>query len=149
MYMLYIFLPARATSMPYAQPTDDAIRHLVDAFYEKVRRDPALGPIFETALHGRWDAHLPKMYDFWSSVMLTSGRYKGNPMATHMRLPPFPPELFNRWLVLFGETARELCTPELAASFESKARRIAESLKLALYYRPAEKDPLRVVAAPG
>jgi hemoglobin len=129
--------------------TEDAIRNLVDSFYEKVRGDPALGPIFETALHGEWGAHLPKMYDFWSSVMLTTGRYKGNPMLAHMRLPPFPPELFQRWLELFGETARELCTSELATSFETKARRIAESLKLALYYRPAEKDPLRVIAAGG
>ena len=135
--------------MRYDHPSEDAIRQLVDAFYTKVRRDPALGPIFETVLHGQWEAHLPKMYDFWSSVMLTTGRYKGNPMATHMRLPPFPPELFEHWLELFAQTAHELCAPGLASSFEMKARRIAESLKLALYYRPAEKDPLRAVAAQG
>lgn len=129
----------------HAIPTDDAIRALVDAFYAKVRRDPELGPVFETALHGRWDAHLPKMYDFWSSVMNTSGRYKGNPMAAHMRLPPFPPPLFERWLALFTETAQELCAPPLAAEFHAKARRIAESLKLALYYRPADKNPFRIV----
>ena len=133
----------------YAEPTEDAIRALVDAFYAKVRNDAALGPIFETALHGQWDAHLPKMYDFWSSVMLTTRRYKGNPMAAHMKLPPFPPERFQRWLELFGETARELCTPELAAQFEMKARRIAESLKLGLYYRPGQNDALRVVVARG
>lgn len=129
--------------------SEDVIRTLVDAFYAKVRRDPALGPIFETALHGQWDRHLPKMYDFWSSVMLTTGRYKGNPMAVHMQLPSFPAALFDRWLSLFGETARELCAPALAAEFEFKARRIADSLKLALYYRPAEKAPLRVVPAPA
>ena len=128
-----------------ATPTDETIRALVDAFYAKVRQDPALGPVFDTALHGRWDAHLPKMYDFWSSVMNTTGRYKGNPMATHMRLPPFPPELFERWLALFAETARELCTPALAADFARKARRIAESLKLGLYYRPTNNDPFRIV----
>jgi len=135
--------------MSHETATDAAIHELVDAFYAKVRRDPELGPVFETALHGRWEAHLPKMYDFWSSVMNTTGRYKGNPMATHTRLPPFPPALFARWLALFTETAHELCTPRLAADFEFKARRIAESLKLALYYRPAERDPIRVVPAPG
>jgi hemoglobin len=129
----------------HAEPTEAGIRELVDRFYGKVRQDPALGPVFERALDGRWEAHLPKMYDFWSSVMLTTGRYKGNPMMTHMRLPPFPPELFERWLTLFGETARELCAPELAAEFERRARRIAESLKLGLYYRPNE---LRIVSAP-
>lgn len=135
--------------MAHEVPSESAIRELVDAFYAKVRRDPELGPVFESALHGQWDAHLPKMYDFWSSVMRTTGRYKGNPMAAHMRLPPFPVGLFERWLTLFGETARELCAPGLAAEFEFKARRIADSLKLALYYRPADKDPLRIVSAPA
>lgn len=135
--------------MAHEEPSESVIRELVDAFYTKVRRDPDLGPVFETALHGQWDAHLPKMYDFWSSVMLTTGRYKGNPMAVHMRLPRFPAELFERWLALFGETTRELCTPQLAAEFEVRARRIAESLKFGLYYRPADKDPLRVVSAPA
>jgi len=137
------------TTPVYDEPTEAAIRALVDAFYAKVRQDEDLGPIFETALHGRWDAHLPKMYDFWSSVMLTTGRYKGNPMMAHMKLPTFPAERFQRWLELFGKTARELCSPRLAAEFERKAQRIAESLKLGLYYRPAGRDPLRFVSAPG
>src|SRR5215472_8392131 len=114
--------------MSHETATDTAIRELVDAFYAKVRHDPELGPVFEAALHGRWDAHLPKMYDFWSSVMNTTGRYKGNPMAAHMRLPPFPPALFGRWLALFTETAHELCSASLAADFDFKAQRIAESL---------------------
>ena len=135
--------------MRHDTASDAAIRELVDAFYTKVRRDAQLGPIFETALHGRWDAHLPKMYDFWSSVMNTTGRYKGNPMATHMRVPAFPPALFDRWIALFSETARELCAPALASEFDVRARRIAESLKLALYYRPGERDPLRAVPAPS
>src|SRR5215472_8448558 len=114
--------------MSHDTASDTAIRDVVDTFYAKVRQDAQLGPIFETALHGTWDAHLAKMYDFWSSVMNTTGRYKGNPMATHMRLPPFPPALFSRWLALFQETARELCAPALAAEFDFKAQRIAESL---------------------
>jgi hemoglobin len=135
--------------MSHDTATDPAIRELVDRFYAKVRRDPELGPVFEAALHSRWEAHLPKMYDFWSSVMNTTGRYKGNPMAAHTRLPPFPPALFARWLALFSETAHELCTPRLAADFDAKARRIAESLKLALYYRPAGRDPWHPVPASG
>lgn len=133
----------------YATPTDDVIRALVDTFYGQVRQDAALGPIFDAALHGQWETHLSKMYDFWSSVMNTTGRYKGNPMATHMRLPPFPPELFERWLALFTETAQELCTPALAADFARKARRIAESLKLGLYYRPGDSNPFRIAPAPN
>ena len=68
------------------QISEDGIRHLVDAFYAKVRADPELAPIFERAILGNWDLHLATMYDFWSSVMLISGRYKGNPVAKHLRL---------------------------------------------------------------
>jgi hemoglobin len=120
--------------------TEEAIVGLVDAFYGKVRQDPVLGPIFDQAIGAEsWPAHLAKMYAFWSSVMLTTGRYKGNPMAAHMAVEGIEEPLFERWLGLFGETASELFVEELAAVFRMKARRIAESLKLGLFFRPAEQ----------
>src|SRR5882757_7907398 len=64
-----------------AEITEENIRRLVDAFYVRVRADSVLGPIFERAIPGDWQPHLEKMYAFWSSVMLTSGRYKGNPVV--------------------------------------------------------------------
>lgn len=66
--------------------------------------------------------------------MLTSGRYKGNPMAAHMR-HPIEPAFFETWLGLWRETAYEVFAPELAAQFVMKAERIAESLKLGLFFR--------------
>jgi hypothetical protein len=52
--------------------------------YAKVRADSELGPIFKRAIPGDWGPHLATMHDFWSSIMLTSGRYKGNPVAVHL-----------------------------------------------------------------
>jgi hemoglobin len=114
-----------------------AIKALVDGFYAKVRHDPVLGPVFEGAI-ADWGPHLATMYDFWSSVMLTTGRYKGNPMAKHLRVASILPEMFEVWLRLFAETARETVTPALAERFVEKARRIAESLRLGLFYRSAD-----------
>ena len=117
--------------------SEETIVKLVDAFYVKVRRDPVLGPVFEQAIAAdEWPAHLAKMYDFWSSVMLTTGRYKGNPMMAHMKVAGIEEGLFPRWLALFRETADELCPPEIAAIFRQKSERIAESLKLGLFFRP-------------
>ncbi len=116
--------------------SEDTIRHLVDSFYAKVRADPELGPIFERAIAGEWGPHLATMHDFWSSVMLTSGRYKGNPVAVHLQVKGIEPRLFDRWLTLFGETCREFFDEDVAGAFRTKAIRIAESLKLALFYRP-------------
>ena len=70
------------------------------------------------------------------SVMLTSGYYKGDPVAVHRRVAGIEMELFDRWLGLFHETSRELFVDDLADAFLEKAARIAESLKLALFYRP-------------
>jgi hemoglobin len=111
------------------------LARLVDAFYAKVRADAQLGPIFNRAID-EWPAHLGKLTAFWSSVMLTSGRYKGQPVAAHLRhRDAITPELFGRWLALWGETARELMEPDAAAALEEKAGRIAESLQLALFFR--------------
>src|SRR3954454_16232603 len=117
--------------------TEDDIARLVEAFYAKVREDPQLGPIFARALgEDGWDSHLVTLRDFWSSVMLTSGRYKGAPLAVHMRLSGLTPSLFDRWLTLFGETCDELFEPRQAGAFRAKAARIAQSLLLGLSRQP-------------
>ncbi len=116
--------------------SEDEIVRLVDAFYAKVRRDPILAPVFERAIASEaWPRHLAKMYDFWSAVMRTSGRYKGNPLAVHARIEGLEEAMFEPWLTLFRETAAELFPPEVAALFRIKSERIAESLKLGLFLR--------------
>ena len=66
--------------------SEEGIGLLVDHFYAKVRVDPVLGPIFERVVRGKWGPHLETMRNFWSSVMLTSGRYKGAPVPAHLRV---------------------------------------------------------------
>jgi hemoglobin len=117
--------------------TEASITHLVDAFYRDIRNDPLLGPVFNAKIApDAWTPHLEKMYAFWSSVMLTSGRYKGNPVAVHQQVDAITPELFGHWLDLFEATASRLFVPAIAEEFVVKARRIAESLRLALFFRP-------------
>jgi hemoglobin len=74
--------------------------------------------------------------------MLTTGRYKGNPVIKHLVIPDIRPHLFERWLALFDETCDELFEPTIREEFRTKAARIAESLKLALFYRPDRRWPL-------
>jgi hemoglobin len=120
--------------------TEEDIGRLVDTFYAKVREDPALGPVFDRAISD-WGPHLATMRKFWSSVMLTSGRYKGNPVAVHHRVEGIEYDLFARWLALFDDSCRELFDDALAEAFRDKAARIAESLKLALFFRPDRPWP--------
>ena len=106
------------------------IARLVHGFYDKVRADPLLGPVFETRI-ADWGPHLELMCAFWSSVALMSGRYHGQPMEKHMTLP-VDAEHFDRWLALFEATAAELCPPPAAAHFIERAHRIAQSLEMGL-----------------
>jgi hemoglobin len=122
-------------------PSEESIRRLVDSFYAKVKIDPALGPIFARAIPGDWQPHLNKMYAFWSSVMLKSGRYKGDPVARHRHVEGIEFHLFERWLALFDQTCSELFDDRLREEFRARAVRIAESLKLALFYRPDRPWP--------
>jgi len=120
------------------------LQRLVDRFYARVREDAELGPIFNDAI-ANWPEHLEKLTAFWSSVMLTSGRYKGQPVPAHMKhVGRITPELFDRWLDLWNETTTELMSPEAAAALQAKAARIAESLQLALFFK---LDPAKPRAA--
>jgi hemoglobin len=107
------------------------IHRLVHAFYHRIRSDPELGPIFDRAVTD-WQEHLAKMCDFWSSVVLMSGRYKGRPMIVHARLPGIGDAQFDRWLEVFRQTASETCPPPAAGHFIDRAERIAQSLLLGI-----------------
>jgi hemoglobin len=106
------------------------ISALVTTFYAQVRKDPLIGPIFEEKIDD-WNHHLEKLCAFWSSVVLMTGRYHGQPMQAHISLP-VGSEHFERWLDIFETTARTICPPKAADVFIDRARRIADSLELGI-----------------
>lgn len=113
------------------------ISRLVDAFYQRVRANPTLGPIFDRVIKDNWDRHLPRMKEFWSSVALHSSAYSGQPVPAHMKLTDVTPTDFQIWLNLFRETLEQTApTPEAIDYFMERAARIAESLQLAMFGFP-------------
>ncbi|MCB0854643.1 MAG: group III truncated hemoglobin [Bacteroidetes bacterium] len=83
------------------------IKQLVDQFYQKVRQDDLIGPIFNERIQPEaWPPHLEKMYSFWSMVLLGEMGYRGHPFAKHAPLP-IDHQHFSRWLELFEETVNE------------------------------------------
>lgn len=106
------------------------IERLVDTFYERVRADAILGPVFAAHI-ADWGPHLERMYAFWSSVTLHTGEYHGRPMQAHAPLQVDAAH-FDRWLALFASTADAVCPPAAAALFKERARTIAESLEMGI-----------------
>jgi hemoglobin len=105
---------------------------LLELFYSRVRADDRIGPLFNDVVDD-WSSHRDRLCDFWSSVMLTSGKYKGNPMAVHLRQAArLDPPMFERWLLLWKTTTDEILPPAAASAMQAKAGRISESLQRAL-----------------
>ncbi|MBT9393159.1 group III truncated hemoglobin [Hymenobacter sp. NST-14] len=82
--------------------TENDIRQLVDGFYQRVQTDELLGPVFGAVVQDQWPRHLATMYDFWSGLLLGTGRYRGRPFPKHLVLP-IDGRHFRRWLTLFVE----------------------------------------------
>ena len=130
----------RRTMVVDGTPLPDAldekmIRDVVHTFYAQVRRDPLIGPIFNGTIPAEeWPGHLRKLCDFWSSMLLRTGRYEGRPLPPHLKLPELGETHFRRWLELFRNTVRQLCPPEVEALFMERALRIAHSFRLAVAF---------------
>lgn len=104
--------------------TPEDIKLMVDSFYEKVNRDELLSPIFNDFANVDWQHHLPKMYAFWSFVILGIQGYQGRPFPPHALLP-VNSEHFNKWLELFQKNIDEQFSGINAEITKEKARNIA------------------------
>ena len=115
------------------------IRAVVDRFYADARRDPVIGPVFNRVIAPEaWPHHLTTIADFWSSMLLGTGRYAGRPMPKHMAIPELSDAHFQRWLALFRRTVEELCPPDIAALFIERSERIGNSFRMNIAMRKGE-----------
>jgi len=110
---------------------ESMIRSLVDDFYDTIRTDELLGPIFAQHVVD-WSAHLPKMYNFWSTVVLRTGRYAGRPLEVHQRVPGLTRLHFDRWIQLWGQAVGRMIPPAHRDAFVTPATRMAASMSAAL-----------------
>ena len=127
--------------------TEKEINQLVHSFYAKARKDPSLGPIFETHVTN-WEAHFVQMTDFWSGNLLGTNRFRGAPMPKHLAIPNLRPELFEQWLRLFKQTTQELNNQPLQLHANMLAYRIASRLWAAYQMRYYPEKPLLALQDP-
>lgn len=107
--------------------TQETIARLVDRFYTAIKADAVLGPIFGAHVKD-WDAHMPKMRAFWSTVVLRTGTYAGRPVEAHERIPGLTDAHFARWLALWEETVTSVVEPAGREAFLLAAKRMAATL---------------------
>jgi hemoglobin len=105
---------------------------LVNVFYDRVRGDDILGPIFDDIAHVDWATHLPRMYDFWESVLFARATFKGAPLVVHRALArrtPLTAAAFDRWIALFQSTVDDLFSGPMAERVKDSATRIAATME--------------------
>lgn len=108
--------------------TQEDVALLVHSFYDKVRNDHLLRDIFNAVIKDNWSAHLNRMIDFWSTVLLYTRTYKDDPMPKHLPLP-IGKEHFDRWLCLFNETIGEHFNGQIAENAKKRAASIASIMQ--------------------
>ncbi|PZP52000.1 MAG: sec-independent protein translocase TatC [Pseudopedobacter saltans] len=111
--------------------TREDVELLVNSFYDKVKLNGTIGPIFNNVILD-WDEHLPKMYSFWSSILLEEHSYSGNPMSIHIRMSktvPLQEKEFSEWLRLFAQTINDLFVGEKAEEAKTRATNIARLMQ--------------------
>jgi hemoglobin len=114
------------------------IKLLIDTFYSKVQTNKELGYFFNDVAQVDWESHLPKMYDFWETILFHKAVYKGNPMKKHValhQLAKLKKEHFEIWLGLFKTTVDELFEGDKTEQIKNRASSIATAIQLNTVYQ--------------
>lgn len=116
--------------------TEADIAYFLDRFYARVRQNPELGYLFDGVAQVDWPTHLPKIQAFWSSLLLGTNSYQGQPMRSHFELAqkaPIRPGHFDQWLALFSQTLAECFAGERANEARLRAQSIAAVMQSRLH----------------
>lgn len=103
------------------------IKTMVVSFYDRVKKDALLGPVFAQRIPGDWTEHLELMCRFWNTVLFNRSDYRGNPFIKHVGLP-LQQQHFERWIELFCQTVDEKFCGSVAEDAKHSAMRIAHTL---------------------
>ena len=93
------------------------IELLVRTFYEHVLKDDLLASHFDGL---DFDRHFPRMFDFWSFILLEKTGFTGNVFDKHRDLN-IGKDDFDRWLSIFHKTVDDLFEGPVAEKAKSQA----------------------------
>lgn len=101
---------------------------LVATFYDKVRKDDELGPIFNSMITD-WESHLERITDFWEQHVFGVQKYKGNPIDAHIKVDKhwnneITAHNFGTWLFYWIQTLDELFEGDNVELLKFKARKM-------------------------
>lgn len=111
----------------------DDIKLMVDTFYQRIRENEVLGPIFQERIENRWQEHLDKMYRFWQTILLGERTYTGAPFPPHAKMP-IDESHFIIWVKHFTQTVDDFFEGENAEEAKKRATLMAAIFNSKLEY---------------
>ncbi len=124
----------------------DDVSLLVHTFYDRIRKNDLLGPIFNNHIaEDQWPAHLEKLTDFWETNLFGIPKFKGNPSQKHVKVDresghTISQVHFGEWLNVWYKTIDDLFEGDLAFKAKNSARKMATGQFLVMWnHRPERK----------
>ncbi|HEX3803226.1 MAG TPA: group III truncated hemoglobin [Solirubrobacteraceae bacterium] len=121
---------------------------LVRAFYGRALSDPIIGWLFTDVAHLDLEAHVPRITNFWETILLDAHSYGGGAFRPHLELnlkAQLKRGHFDRWLHVWHETVDELFEGQRAELAKAHADRVAAAFESRL--RSFEREGVEF--APG
>tara|TARA_R110002049_G_scaffold263086_17_gene439182 strand:- start:1766 stop:2158 length:393 start_codon:yes stop_codon:yes gene_type:complete len=118
--------------------TREDVYVLVSTFYDKIRIDELLGPIFNGIITD-WEHHLQHLTNFWSNqLFIERGTYKGNPIAVHQEVDNYTNNTINElhfgiWINYWFATIDELFEGDTANIAKNRARNMGTNIHLHIF----------------
>jgi hemoglobin len=104
------------------------VEALLRRFYERVLFDEVLAEAFAQLRSVGLEGHIPRMCDFWETVLFRAGRYRGSALNVHRDLhdrTPLSAAHFGRWLMVWRDTVDQMYRGPVAERAKVQAARIA------------------------
>jgi len=105
---------------------------LVRVFYGRALVDPVIGFLFTDVAKLDLEAHVPRITNFWDTILLGAHSYGGGAFRPHIELNfkvPLTRGHFDRWLHLWTMTVDELFEGERAELAKAHAIRVAAAFE--------------------
>lgn len=117
--------------------TREDVNLLVTSFYDKIRQDNLLGPIFNGIIKD-WNTHLEHLTDFWCSQLFIERSYHGNPITAHRKVDAYMNHTLNEmhfgvWLNLWIQTLDELFEGDNVFILKNRARKMASFIHIDIF----------------
>lgn len=110
---------------------------LVNTFYDKIKNDEKLGPIFNGMIND-WDTHIKLLTDFWSTQLFIEKTYHGNPIEVHRKVDAFANHSINEhhfgaWLNHWIQTLDEHFEGDNVFILKNRARKMASFIHVDIF----------------